>query len=211
MSVEPNKASPMAMDEGGPKTGWSPTPVLLVGLLGLLIYWGMLHLEDHAGEFNAQVYEPYTSFKMVYDLQPRDPDAIRKLEGQKIYNTTCAACHQATGLGSAAINAPPLAGSEWVNAEGPNRVIRIVLNGLKGPVTVKGQAYGAGLMAHWRDVYTDEQLAGILTFIRQNKDWGNNAPAITPAQVKAIRDKTAKRSLDEAWTADELLKIPEKD
>ena len=40
---------------------------------------------------------------------------------------------------------PPLAGSEWVLGS-EERLIRIVLHGLKGPVKVKGLEFGAAAM-----------------------------------------------------------------
>jgi mono/diheme cytochrome c family protein len=211
MSLEPNKPLLDTMDDAEPTADRTAAPVFFVGLFALMAFLGMIYLEDHGGEFNAQVYPPYTSYPELVSHQVRDPDQDFFLAGQKLFNTTCAACHQANGMGSAAVNAPPLAGSEWVNAEGPNRVMRIVLNGLKGPVTVKGQQFSVGIMAAWKENYTDEQLAEILTFIRGDKDWGNHASKITEAQVKALREKLKTRTVQDAFTSDELLKIPEKD
>ena len=108
------------------------------------------------------------------------------------------------GQGSPGLN-PPLAGSEWVLAEGPNRIIRIVLHGLQGPIEVKGQSFNAAMLA-WRDILTDEDIANVLSFIRN--EWGNKAPLVTPEQVKAIREETAAR--DSNWTPTELLAVPEK-
>src|SRR5262252_4776394 len=54
---------------------------------------------------------------------------------------TCAVCHQATGLGMPN-TFPPLAGSEYVNGP-PTKHIAIVLHGLTGPVTVKGQSFNS--------------------------------------------------------------------
>jgi mono/diheme cytochrome c family protein len=53
---------------------------------------------------------------------------------------------------------------------------------------------------------TDDQIASVLTYIRQSSDWGNNASEVTPEMVKTVREKTASRTTP--WTADELLKIP---
>ena len=54
---------------------------------------------------------------------------------------------------------------------------------------------------------TDEQIAAVLTFVRQNKEWGNDAPAVTTEQVAAIRAKIKARAA--AFTPAELLKLPE--
>jgi mono/diheme cytochrome c family protein len=204
MSVEPNK--PDTTDAAEPKEGWSPAPVLLIALLAGMIFWGMTHLADNAGAFDAQVYPPYNS---TNDINwPLDPAQAAAKRGRQLFEANCAACHMANGVGSPAINAPPLAGSEWVNAEGPNRMVRIVLNGLAGPITVKGQQFGAGIMLPWRDTFNDQQIADIVTYVRQNKGWGNNASAVTPEQVHAIRDKTKDRTTN--WSAAELEKVPVK-
>jgi len=54
-----------------------------------------------------------------------------------------------------------------------------------GPIEVKGEVYQSAMppSAH----YTDEQLSGVFTYIRNA--WGNSASAVTPAQVKAVRDE----------------------
>ena len=53
---------------------------------------------------------------------------------------------------------------------------------------------------------TDEEISAVITYVRQNKEWGNNASAVTPAQVKAVRAKLAGRTA--AFTADELKAVP---
>ena len=172
-------------------------------LLGLLAYWGMRHLDVAGGGFHAKVYDPYPSFAYVEALQPKsDADALFA-NGQRVYATYCSVCHQPTGLGIAAQN-PPLAGSDWVNIEGPNRMIRLVLNGIQGPITVSGQSYN-GAMPPWRELLKDEEVAAVLTYVRGNAAWGNTAAPVTPEQVKRVRDATAGRMT--AWSPDELLQI----
>ena len=86
-----------------------------------------------------------------------------------------------------------MVGSEWVNEPEPGRVIRIALNGLTGPITVKNQVF-SGTMVPWKDMLSDEEIAAVLTYIRQNKEWGNHAPEVTPERVKAVREKIKSRS-----------------
>lgn len=208
MSVEPNK--PATGKTGAESSeGWSPAPVLLIGLLAVLLFIGLAYLADNAGAFDAQVYPPYHNTNDVADAWPVNPGEAAAKRGRLLFEANCAACHMKDGAGSAPINAPPLAGSEWVNAEGPNRMVRIVLNGLAGPITVKGQQFGAGIMLPWRETFNDQQIADIITYVRGNKGWGNNASAVTPEQVKAIRDKTKDRTTN--WSAAELEKVPVKD
>jgi mono/diheme cytochrome c family protein len=179
--------------------------VWLLVLLGVLIYWGMRYLDDRGGGFHPAVYRPYESFAYVESLQPKSTGDVMFANGQRIYSTYCSLCHLATGQGMPN-EKPPLAGSEWVLAAQPNRIIRLVLDGGQGPITVKGLPFN-NAMPPWRDLLKDEEIAAVLTYVRQNKNWGNSAGAVTPEQVKALRDKTASRGTP--WSPDELLQIPE--
>ena len=180
--------------------GSDPAPVWLFVLLAVLFYWGLQYLDRHAGGFNTLVYEPNLSYKAVEDLQPKTEGGELIAQGKLVFNTACMACHQATGLGVPG-QFPPLAGSEWVLAEGPNRIIRLVLSGFMGPVTVNGQSFN-GVMPPWKDTLKDEDIAAAVTFIRNS--WGNKGSPVTPEQVKAIRDEVKDRAAP--WTAEELEK-----
>ena len=125
--------------------------------------------------------------------------------GKSLYEKTCAGCHQENGQGLVPI-APPLASSEWVT--GPEaRLIKVVLHGLKGPVTVNGKVYQEPdvqpLMPGLKHnpEFTDEKLAAVLTYIRNA--WTNEADPVDPAKVKEIRENTIER--DELYTEEELL------
>jgi nitrite reductase (NO-forming) len=206
MSAEPKKPISKESVDAEPAADRTPVSLFLVVLFALLVYWGMVYLDDHGGSFDAKVYEPYASAAELANVQPPST-ATATVKGRQIFNTICAACHQASGLGLPN-QFPPLAGSDWVNAKSPDRVIRIVLNGLTGPITVSGQQLNLpSPMTPWKTVLTsDEDVAAVLTFVRQNKGWGNNAPAVAPEQVKAIRATLNDR--DNPFTPEELLKIP---
>lgn len=104
-----------------------------------------------------------------------------------VYSTYCVACHQNDGKGDGN-RFPPLAQSEWVNYDNV-RLIRVVLNGLKGPVQVKGLPYNEVMPGHG-SFLSDDQVAEVLTYIKSNF---NNLPEIvTPAQVSAVRKMTSK-------------------
>ena len=89
--------------------------------------------------------------------------------------------------------------------EGPNRILKLILNGIQGPITVNGQPFN-NAMPPWRDIMNDEQIAAVATYIRST--WGNKAPPVTTEEVKAQRDATASRST--AWSPAELLAQPTK-
>jgi putative membrane-bound dehydrogenase-like protein len=121
--------------------------------------------------------------------------------GHNLFTATCAACHQPTGLGAAGV-APPLVDSEWVLGS-HERLIRIILNGVQGPIRAAG-AHFDSTMPSWGGSFNDDQVAGILTYIR--RDWEQGAAPIKPETVKAIREAAARH--DGAWTSEELLKLP---
>ena len=189
-----------------------PMPILPVVLLGLLVWWGEMFVMEHGGDlagksgrFPSSVYYPYQTFAEVVKANPVDAAGARRANGQVVFNAACSACHQPSGLGLTG-QFPPLAGSEWVLAEGPNRIIRIVLNGMIGPIDVKGQQFNNNMVA-WKDTYNDQQIADVLTYVRS--EWGNKAAPVMPEQVKKIRAQVADRT--DYWTSKELEAVPFKD
>lgn len=121
--------------------------------------------------------------------------------GQDLYEMACLPCHQPEGRGLPGVY-PPLAGSDWVRGDA-SRLIKILLHGLAGPLTVAGKTYGATAESVPMPALgglTDEQIADVLSFVRSA--YGNNAPAVKAADVKAVRDATATRTTP--WTAVEL-------
>jgi mono/diheme cytochrome c family protein len=160
---------------------------------------------NKAGAFPAEVYDPYYTIADVQGANPVDPIQAVRNEGAKVFNTACVACHQGNGQGLAG-QFPPLAGSEWVLAEGPNRIIRIVLNGVAGPLNVKGADFN-NAMPPWKESFNDAQIAAVITYIRS--EWGNKAGPVTADQVKKWRDKDGSRG--EPMNAAELQNTPEKD
>ena len=206
MKPEAKKVLPPPPEETEPTALRRTAPMWLIMLLAVLGYWGALYFDARGGGFHPQVYEPYRSIEEVAKLQPGAAEDEVFTKGRKVFQIYCMVCHQANGLGSPG-QFPPLAGSEWVLAQSPNRIIRLVLNGGQGPMEVKGQIYGAAAMPPWKDLLKDEDIAAVLTYVRQHKDWGNSAPPVNPDQVKAIREKIKDRT--EPFTAEELKGIPE--
>lgn len=101
---------------------------------------------------------------------------------------------------------PPLAGSDWVNAPKPDRLIRLVLQGYTGPITINGKPFTsvAPLMPP-QATLTDQQIADVLTFVRNS--WGNKAPAVSPDTVAAIR---AAEKRTAPWVEADILKIADR-
>jgi len=115
----------------------------------------------------------------------------------------CITCHQASGAGLATVY-PPLDGSPWVTGN-PERLIKVALNGLWGPLEVKGKTYdparGIPPMTPFRSILSDEELAAVLTYVRNS--WSNKAAPVLPATVGIVRETTKDRGT--FWKPEELL------
>jgi mono/diheme cytochrome c family protein len=123
-------------------------------------------------------------------------------KGRAIFLKVCGACHQPDGMGKDAV-APPLVGSEWVLASDGNRLVRIVLNGLTGPVQVKGREWNL-TMPPWRENLRDDQIAVVLTYVR-TKLGSNKAGEIQPEIVAKAREEPHPKP----ETAGELMRLAE--
>ena len=189
-------------DDTEPKAMPVAVPVIVFIALAVILYWGGLFLDEHGGGFSAKVYRPFGSEKDVAAMQPKTAGGEAVIKGKDVFGRTCAPCHQASGQGLPG-QFPPLVASEWVLTANPERAIRIVLNGLTGPVTVKGAEYN-NTMVPWREALTDDDIANVLTYVRQ--EWGNKAAAVKPEDVKKVRDATADKVGN--WTAEELQQVP---
>lgn len=99
--------------------------------------------------------------------------------------TTCATCHQANGEGLPSAF-PPLAGGEFATHANPTIPIMIVIYGLQGPVTAKGQEFNGIMPAYGTGIaMEDADVAAVLTYVRSS--WGNTASAITAEDVAKVR------------------------
>lgn len=110
----------------------------------------------------------------------------KPIAAAKVYYTYCLSCHQQDGKGDGS-RFPPVAGSEWVTGD-KGKLIGVLINGLEGPVTVNGKSYNNTMPSH--RFLKDEEIAQVLTYIRQN--FNNNADAITEEEVKEVRNRKAK-------------------
>jgi mono/diheme cytochrome c family protein/glucose/arabinose dehydrogenase len=114
----------------------------------------------------------------------------------------CTTCHQKDGNGLPEAQFPPLAGSEWVQGS-EDRLIRLTLHGIIGPIEVKGVKYpGAVPMTPFKFL-NDSEVADVLTFVRNS--FGNKADPVSPQTVQKIRAAT--KDQPTFYQASELLKI----
>ncbi len=130
-----------------------------------------------------------------------DPDAAPRA----IYQRACLSCHGAEGLGKPGLY-PPLATTDWVNAPRPDRLIRIVLHGIAGPLKVNGQPFATAtpFMPGHAATLSDAEISTLLTWLRRSM--GNSAGPVTPTEVTTIRNTAPQRI--SMWTEAELLAFP---
>ena len=152
------------------------------------------HLSPVAGQLAAEL--PASQAAYLKKIATSGPSVLSP--GQAIYEALCLNCHQASGQGLSGVY-PPLAKSEWV-AGNPEALIKLTIHGLAGPTKVLGKDYGLVPMPPMG--LDDQQLADVLTYVRSA--FGNSAPAVTPAEVKTVREATKGRAAP--WTAAELGK-----
>lgn len=112
------------------------------------------------------------------------------LDGEALYNQSCAGCHMPDGTGqeeripALAAHVPHLA-----NAEGGREyLMNVVMWGLSGEITVLGETFDRSMPA--RFTLANEELAAILNYIVTA--WGNDA---------LLNDDVAE------FTADELNEV----
>jgi cytochrome c oxidase subunit 2 len=126
-----------------------------------------------AAEYTAWVADQQKKMAAKAD----DPNKVWTLadlqvRGEKVYNGTCAACHQANGKGAGPIL--PLDGSPVVNDPDKTKQIQVVLN-------------GRNAMPAWKSM-SDTDIAAVISFTKNH--WSNHTgQLVQPSEVQALRNK----------------------
>jgi len=114
----------------------------------------------------------------------------------------CTTCHQPDGKGLTSSGFPPLTGTKWVTGN-DDRLIKIVLKGLLGPIEVDGKKYpGQVPMTPFAGLLNDNEVAAVLTYVRNS--FGNQGGAITAEKVKTVRASIEGKT--DFYSPDQLLK-----
>jgi cytochrome c6 len=103
---------------------------------------------------------------------PQSPTATH-IEPQSVFMENCAACHQAGGVGIPGVF-PALAADAFVRGD-PSAVVRVILGGRNG-------------MPSFRNDLSDEQIAAVASYIRQN--FGNTSGPVAASLVAEVRART---------------------
>ena len=177
-----------------PSEGEEPTPRVLWALVAMTLFVGGFLLGRTWGGFGLGTHLGYVSPGARGQVAPEL--AVGPPTGEALYKSRCAACHQANAQGLPG-SFPPLVGSEWVTRSDPRTLIRILLDGLAGPVRVMGTVYN-GNMPAWGGTMSDEEIALVLTYVREL----SSAPPVDAATVAEVR-AAGRRA--EPWTEAALL------
>lgn len=111
------------------------------------------------------------------------------IKGKELYlrEGYCGTCHQKDGNGLPNSGFPPLSKTSFVVGD-EEKLIKIVLKGLQGPIEVNGIKYdGQVPMTPFEKLLNDEEVAAVLSYVRNS--FGNKASAITPEKVKIVREQ----------------------
>ena len=212
----------LAREQAEPRDGFEPVPFWVALVFGSLLAWGGFYMGTNSADFRADVFdrsdlrtpESGVGAANVPDPDPQTVEELMKIGAAK-FGAICATCHQTSGEGKPGEGIPPLKESEWVvgNEASAARLSRIVLYGLSGPIQVGPKTYN-GVMPNQGNVLKDYEIAGVLTYIRNNPEWGHAAdkgkpPALTAAVVRGARIKEGNRKPNGSQPVSslELLKL----
>ncbi|HEX8608103.1 MAG TPA: c-type cytochrome, partial [Pedobacter sp.] len=160
------------------------------------------HPEDIALAASQRKFQDQMNDRFAKERENRklaEADQKLVIEGATIFKQLCATCHGADGKGvlngGKGLPAPALSGAKDVNGD-PEKLIKILLHGLSGPVD--GKTYTDVMPA--LGFNSDEYIASVLSYIRN--DLGNKASTVKAADVKRVREATSGRTKN--WTLVEL-------
>ena len=160
-------------------------------------------LASYAGTLGLSGYPT----RAVKTFKDKEADWVKKdknllsayRKGRDQYSVSCGACHQADGKGLPNM-APTLSKSDWVTGSA-KRLIGVAVHGLMGPIKVNGkQVEGVPPVMPAHGFMKDDQLAGILTYVRNA--WGNRAGLISTDDIAGYRKTESARVAP--WTEAEF-------
>jgi len=143
-------------------------------------------LDNNKGRIWRVRYTGKTGERAARPAEPRsDRDLIvaaNQDRGGELYRQFCAACHQLSG-GGVPDEFPPLTGTDWVSGD-KGRLIRAVLHGMQGPLTVNGNQYDEVMPGH--AFLSNKDIAALLTYVRAA--FGDGAGPVLGSEVLLVRN-----------------------
>ena len=155
------------------------------GPMAEVVYDSTQHLEEADLRAMAVYLKSLPAKASDDDAAVRVTESMRAdlmKRGGQVYTEQCVACHRADGEGVARAY-PALARNPGVIMGSTINAIRVVLNGGFPPGTAGNpRPYG---MPPFAQKLSDDDVASVLTYVRNT--WGNQAPAVPPADVQRYR------------------------
>lgn len=147
---------------------WTPAPVVTVTLAATAAVTGT----STAPTANATPQAQTTPAAPEQAGQESSADAEQLISmGEEIYAQECASCHQLNGEGTSSY--PALNNSELATSEDPSAALDVIL-------------HGRGQMPAFADTLSEEEIAAVLSYVRNA--WDNNASAVAVEQVTQTGD-----------------------
>lgn len=133
--------------------------------------------------------------------QPKTALVAFSAKGSKIYSSKCNGCHGSDGKGDGA-NYPSLVGSDFVIGD-TQQLAMVILNGIQGPIST-GKTYGAGIMPAQGAGMTAEDLAGVMTYVRNG--FGNSTGDVVSVEMakNALDISSSREKAGQSVTAEEV-------
>jgi mono/diheme cytochrome c family protein len=144
----------------------------------------------------APTAKPASSFRADPATATALREGVNASRGAELYVDNCAGCHRSDGQGYAQAF-PRIAGNSTVLARDPSSVIRLILQGSQLPATRSAPSELA--MPGFAERLSDAEVAQLASFVRRS--WGNQAPAVEPAQVGRIRAAVDRERAERAAAA----------
>lgn len=104
--------------------------------------------------------------------------------GQSVYESYCISCHMEDGNGIEGAF-PSLV--KTGNLTDKNKLVKIILQGLRGPIVVRGTKYDAEMAGI---SMTDQEVSDVINYIRNS--WGNKAPLMKLNEVEVAKKAVVK-------------------
>ena len=144
-----------------PRVGPEPLSLWLIAIYGLAIFFGGGYLGRYSGNFIGDGLDPSVRRRRRRSRPRRTGAAskrsFRRAIGREDFR------RQLRDLPSAyrSRRGRPISAACWfrISIGGWRRPAMIVLKGLQGPVTVKGQHYGSAVMQPWDKTLTDQKIS----------------------------------------------------
>ena len=152
-------------------------PNLLNSLLFLLIIF--ITACNNSGQSSRKSETPDQSQSSEKQSVSTEDEVMKR--GQEVYNKVCMTCHQVNGSG-VPMMFPPITESDFITGD-HEKLIKLVLEGMSGPVEIKGEQYN-GIMPPQNNL-DDQQISDLLTYLRNS--FGNQANPISAEEVARIR------------------------